>query len=112
MVHQLPDSQLKIIEEMDRKIGEFMQMRAELVNRLIAAVTVFNVGDLVEVYDGSQLICTGSIIQPIFIKKQGLIAYRIRKDSGEVFTNQDFLMKLVHSAKSAEVVAQAHGVYQ
>ncbi len=92
MVHRITDDKLHFINEMDRKIGEFMQKRADIVNRIIYDVARFKSGDMVKVYDKDKYICSGFIVQPLFLKKQGIISYRVRKEDGEVFINENYTL--------------------
>lgn len=88
MIHSLPEDKLRLINEMDRKIGEFMQKRADIVNSIIEEIAEFKAGELVKVYGGDDFLFNATIIQPIFLKKNGIITYRVRKETGEVFTNE------------------------
>ena len=90
MTHAIADDTLRLITEMDRKIGEFMQKRADVVNRLIYENAALKTGDFVKIYDEEQLVATGSIVQPLFLKRQGVITYRVRRDDGEVFINEGY----------------------
>jgi|GEM_PF-941096 len=90
MTHPVPEQKLKLILEMDKKIGEFMQKRADVVNKIIYDSAELKTGDSVKVFDGVELICTGSIVQPLFLKKAGVVTYRIKKEDGEVFTNETY----------------------
>lgn len=89
-VHEVPKSKLAVIEEMDRKIGEFMQRRCEFVNQMVKEIAHLEPGDRVLVKSGNQVVCKGFVVQAVFIKRAGLITYRVRKDDGEDFTNTDF----------------------
>ena len=90
MTHAIPEETLRLINEMDKKIGEFMQKRADVVNRLIYENADLKTGDFVKIYDGDTLIATGSIVQPLFLKRQGIITYRVKRDDGEVFINENY----------------------
>ena len=79
---------------MDRKIGEFMQKRAEIVNTLISEVALFEPGEIVQLWNGGTIVGHGQIVQALFLKKQGLIAYRIKDEKGYIFTNLEFELKL------------------
>lgn len=93
MTHPIPDDKLKLISEMDKKIGEFMQKRADVVNKIIYDSAILKTGDFVKIYDRDEYMCSGSIIQPLFLKREGIITYRVKKEDGEVFTNE--IYKLV-----------------
>lgn len=96
MTHSIPEDQLKLIAEMDRKIGEFMQKRADVVNRIIYASASLRAGDVVNMYnDQRELVGTGVVVQPLFLKRQGLITYRVRRENGEVFTNETLQLELI-----------------
>lgn len=90
MTHPIPEDKLKLIAEMDKKIGEFMQKRADVVNKIIYDSAVLKTGDFVKIYDRDEYLCSGSIIQPLFLKREGIITYRVKKEDGEVFTNESF----------------------
>lgn len=90
MTHSIPDDKLRLISEMDKKIGEFMQKRADVVNKIIYDTAVLKTGDFVKIYDNEDYLCSGSIIQPLFLKREGIITYRVKKEDGEVFTNETF----------------------
>ena len=90
MTHAIPDETLRLINEMDKKIGEFMQKRADVVNRLIYENADLKTGDFVKIFDGENLVATGSIVQPLFLKRQGVITYRVKRDDGEVFINESY----------------------
>jgi hypothetical protein len=90
MTHSIPEDKLRLISEMDKKIGEFMQKRADVVNKIIYDSAVLKTGDFVKIYDSEDYICSGSIIQPLFLKREGIITYRVKKEDGEVFTNEIF----------------------
>jgi hypothetical protein len=90
MTHPISDETLRLIDEMDRKIGEFMKKRADVVNKLIYESAALKTGDFVKIFDGEQLMATGSIIQPLFLKKEGVITYRVKRDDGEIFINTDY----------------------
>jgi len=75
---------------MDKKIGEFMQKRADVVNRLIYENAALKTGDFVRIFDGDTQLATGSIVQPLFLKRQGIITYRVKRDDGEVFINESY----------------------
>jgi hypothetical protein len=92
MIHKVSEERLKFINDMDTKIGEFMQKRADVVNRIIYEVATFQSGDMVKVYDKEKYICSGFIVQPLFLKKQGIISYRVRKEDGEVFINEKYTL--------------------
>ena len=77
---------------MDSKIGEFMQRRAEVVNRLISETAVLKAGDTVRVYEGQNFIFTGSVVQPLFVKRLGIIAYRIKKPDGTIYMNEECIL--------------------
>lgn len=89
-MHTIPDEKLRLITEMDKKIGEFMKKRADVVNHLIYENAILKTGDFVKIFDGDNLIATGSIIQPLFLKREGIITYRVRKDDGEDFINENY----------------------
>ena len=93
MTHPIPEDKLKLISEMDKKIGEFMQKRADVVNKIIYDSAILKTGDFVKIYDRDEYMCSGSIIQPLFLKREGIITYRVKKEDGEVFTNE--IYKLV-----------------
>ena len=90
MTHPIPDETLRLITEMDKKIGEFMQKRADVVNRLIYENAELKTGDFVKIFDGDSLVATGSIVQPLFLKRLGIITYRVKRDDGEIFTNETY----------------------
>jgi hypothetical protein len=90
MTHPIPEDKLRLITEMDKKIGEFMQKRADVVNKIIYDSAILKTGDFVKIYDGEEYMCSGSIIQPLFLKREGIITYRVKKEDGEVFTNETF----------------------
>jgi hypothetical protein len=90
MTHSIPDDKLRLIAEMDKKIGEFMQKRADVVNKIIYDSAILKTGDFVKIYDDEDYLCSGSIIQPLFLKREGIITYRVKKEDGEVFTNESF----------------------
>ncbi|MGB3618041.1 MAG: hypothetical protein WBA12_07975 [Catalinimonas sp.] len=94
MTHEIPEEQLRLIAEMDRKIGEFMQKRAEVVNRIIYATAGLKAGDTVRIYDEQRTFQgTGVVVQPLFLKRQGLVTYRVRGEDGEVFTNESLILE-------------------
>lgn len=96
MIHTIPEDKLKLIAEMDRKIGEFMQKRAEVVNRMIYATATLKAGDGVNIYDAhGQPVGSGVVVQPLFLKRQGVITYRVRHEDGEVFTNESYRLELI-----------------
>lgn len=88
MTHSIPEEKLRLIAEMDKKIGEFMQKRADVVNRIIYETSTLKTGDFVKIYDGDNYVCTGSVIQPLFLKRNGIITYRVKREDGEIFTNE------------------------
>ena len=95
MTHAIPDDTLRLITEMDKKIGEFMQKRADVVNKLIYENAELQTGDFVKIFDGDEQIATGSIVQPLFLKRSGIVTYRVKRDDGEIFINGKFnLMKM------------------
>lgn len=95
MIHSISQDKLHLIEEMDKKIGEFMQKRADVVNKIIYASAALKAGDVVKIFDKDDYVCTGSIIQPLFLKRQGVITYRVKREDGEIFTNENYrLVKL------------------
>jgi hypothetical protein len=90
LLHKVPDNILQIIHEMDTQIGEYMQERADVVNQIIKELAVFEPGDFVKIYAGDKIIAYGKVLQPLFIKKLGIVAYRIRTIEGEEFTNNHY----------------------
>ncbi|SFC26706.1 hypothetical protein SAMN05421780_10470 [Flexibacter flexilis DSM 6793] len=90
MTHSIPEDKLRLIAEMDKKIGEFMQKRADVVNRIIYETSTLKTGDFVKIYDGETYVCTGSVIQPLFLKRNGIITYRVKREDGEIFTNENY----------------------
>lgn len=90
MTHPIPEEKLRLIAEMDKKIGEFMQKRADVVNKIIYESAILRTGDFVKIYDGESYVCSGSIIQPLFLKREGIITYRVKKEDGEIFTNEHY----------------------
>lgn len=93
MIHFVPDSMMTVIEEMDKKIGEFMQRRADIVNRIISETAQFQAGEMVAVYDeGEHFLFYATVVQALFLKKQGIIAYRLKKQDGTMFTNEQFIL--------------------
>ncbi|MES2388043.1 MAG: hypothetical protein V4543_08575 [Bacteroidota bacterium] len=99
MTHPIPDETLRLIEAMDSKIGEFMQRRADVVNRLIAETAYLKAGDEVEIFDGVHFLFTGVVVQPLFVKRQGVISYRIRKPDGTIFTNETYRIERVTNSR-------------
>lgn len=94
--HKIEQDRLHMIREMDRKIGEFMQKRAEIVNHLVQQSAALEPGDIVKVYDQEgQFLFEGSILQPLFLKKLGIITYRIKREDGNVIINKDFILRKV-----------------
>ncbi len=98
MIHPIPEEKLHLINEMDKKIGEFMQKRADVVNTIIRASASLQAGDAVEIYDENSFVSTGVIVQPLFLKRQGIITYRVRTESGEVFTNETYQLRKTETA--------------
>ena len=95
MTHAIPDDTLRLITEMDKKIGEFMQKRADVVNKLIYENAAFQTGDFVKIYEGEEQVATGSIVQPLFLKRSGIVTYRVKRDDGEIFINERYrLLKM------------------
>ena len=95
MTHAIPDDTLRLITEMDKKIGEFMQKRADVVNKLIYENAELQTGDFVKIYEGEEQVATGSIVQPLFLKRSGIVTYRVKRDDGEIFINEKFrLLKM------------------
>ncbi|SDL31404.1 hypothetical protein SAMN05421823_105175 [Catalinimonas alkaloidigena] len=96
MTHDISDEKLRLIAEMDRKIGEFMQKRADVVNKIIYTTATLRAGDAVKIYDqAGVLLGTGTIVQPLFLKRQGIITYRVRRDEGDVFTNEEYRLERI-----------------
>lgn len=93
-LHPVPDNILQSILEMDSRIGECMQQRADVVNQIIKELAVFNTGDFVNIFRGTEVIAQGRILQPLFVKKLGLVTYRIRTTDGEEFTNHHYYLEL------------------
>ena len=96
MIHFVSDQAMTVIEEMDKKIGEFMQKRADLVNRIISETAQFEAGDLVAVLDqNEQFLFYATVVQALFLKKQGIIAYRLKQQDGTMFTNDQYILRPV-----------------
>jgi hypothetical protein len=53
---------------------------------------------MVKVYDKDKYVCSGFIVQPLFLKKQGIISYRVRKEDGEVFINEKYTLIKISEA--------------
>ena len=94
LLHHVPEPILQSILEMDSRIGECMQQRADVVNQVIKELAVFNPGDFVNIYRGNEIIAQGRILQPLFVKKLGLVTYRVRTTEGEEFTNHHYFLEL------------------
>jgi hypothetical protein len=98
-LHPVPEHILQSILEMDSRIGECMQQRADVVNQVIKELAVFNPGDFVNIYRGNEIIAQGRILQPLFVKKLGLVTYRVRTTEGEEFTNHHYYLELAKENK-------------
>jgi hypothetical protein len=98
MIHFVSDQALNYIGEMDKKIGEFMQKRADLVNKIIDETAQFDAGDLVEVLnENEEFLFYATVVQALFLKRRGIIAYRLKKEDGTVFTNEKHTLRAVNS---------------